>query len=145
MAVDKKQKTAIGGAIGALLIMVLGYFGINGLSTPKEFKAPDGQMLTTQNLLSNITGQNQTVYVSKSGDKYHLENCRHLRLRAKIPISIATATEEGYEPCKTCKPNEQISYIPSETVPEQAPPTPEQKKPATKDKTKSQPTVDDAD
>ncbi len=112
MAVSKKQKTAIGGVIGALLIAVLGYFGVNGLGTPNQFTSPTGQLLTTENLLSNITGQNQTVYVTKTGEKYHVEGCRHLRFRSKIPISIANAIEEGYEPCKTCNPDEKINYIP---------------------------------
>lgn len=143
MAVSKKQKTVVGGAIGALLIAVLGYFGVNGLSTPKEFVSPGGQMLTTENLLSNITGQNQTVYVTKSGTKYHLEECRHLKLRNKIPISIANAVEEGYEPCKTCKPDEKINYIPPETLPLPGPTT--QKAPAGQQKTLPQPTVEDPD
>ncbi|MCB5246802.1 MAG: hypothetical protein LHW57_02085 [Candidatus Cloacimonetes bacterium] len=124
MAVNKKQKTAIGGVVAALLIAVLGYFGINGFGTPNQFTSPNGQLLTTENLLSNISGQNQTVYVTKTGEKYHLEGCRHLRFRSKIPIAVATAIEEGYEPCKTCKPDEQINYTPQPSYPETSYPQP---------------------
>lgn len=100
MAVNKKQKTAIGGVVAALLIAVLGYFGINGFGTPNQFTSPNGQLLTTENLLSNISGQNQTVYVTKTGEKYHLEGCRHLRFRSKIPIEawqLAEALPRGWE------------------------------------------------
>lgn len=150
MAINKKQKTAIGGVIGALLVAGLGYLGVNGLGTPNQFTTPNGQLLTTENLIGNLTGQNQTVYVTKSGDKYHLENCRYLRLRSKIPINIANAREEGYDPCKTCKPDEQISYTPLPNYPEQTSPqgpTPPQQrqKPSGSTRTKPQPTVDDAD
>ncbi|MBP7204945.1 MAG: hypothetical protein KBA54_00350 [Candidatus Cloacimonetes bacterium] len=145
MAVSKKQKTAIGGVIGAILIAVLGYLGINGLGTPNQFTSPTGQLLTTENLLNNITGQNQTVYVTKSGDKYHLEGCRHLRFRSKIPISIANAVEEGYEPCKTCKPNEQVTYIPQETYPQPTTTPPQSKKPAESRKKTPEPIMEDPD
>ena len=145
MAVSKKQKTAIGGVVGAILIAVLGYLGINGLGTPNPFTSPTGQLLTTENLLNNITGQNQSLYVTKSGDKYDLEGGRHLRLRSKIPISIANAVEEGYEPCKTCKPNEQVTYIPQETYPQPTTTTPQTKKPAESRKKTPEPIMEDPD
>lgn len=127
---NKQQKTAIGGVVGALALAVVGYLGVNGLGTPNQFTTPNGNLLTTENLVGNLTGQNQTVYITKSGEKYHLEGCRHLRFSRKIPINIATAREEGYEPCKTCKPDQSINYIPlpSETNP--SPSSNEQKQPA---------------
>lgn len=150
MAINKKQKTAIGGVIGAVLLAGLGYLGINGLGTPNQFTSPTGQLLTTENLLSNVTGQNQTVYVTKSGDKYHLEGCRHLRLRSKIPISIANAIEEGYEPCKTCKPDQEINYnslpsYPQSTVPQGNTTPPQDQKPSSSTRKNSEPIVDDPD
>lgn len=46
----------------------------------------------------------QTVYITKTGKKYHKENCRYLH-SSKIPISLSDAKTKGYLPCKVCKPN----------------------------------------
>ena len=40
-----------------------------------------------------------TVYVTKSGKKYHLESCRW----GDKPISLAKA-RESYSPCAKCNP-----------------------------------------
>ena len=45
----------------------------------------------------------QTVYVTKSGTKYHLESCSHLS-KSKIEKTLAEAKAANYQPCKTCKP-----------------------------------------
>ncbi|HOY84209.1 MAG TPA: hypothetical protein PLQ80_02790 [Candidatus Syntrophosphaera sp.] len=57
MAINKKQKTAIGGVIGAVLLAGLGYLGINGLGTPNQFTSPTGQLLTTENLPATSPGK----------------------------------------------------------------------------------------
>ena len=44
-----------------------------------------------------------TVYVTRTGEKYHRSDCRYLR-RSKIPKKKSEAIAEGYEPCKVCKP-----------------------------------------
>ena len=43
------------------------------------------------------------VYITKTGSKYHRENCSSLR-SSRIPISLSEAKQRGYEPCKICKP-----------------------------------------
>jgi len=43
-----------------------------------------------------------TVYVTKTGEKYHRDGCRYLR-RSKIPMSLKEAATR-YEPCSVCKP-----------------------------------------
>lgn len=45
----------------------------------------------------------QTVYVTKSGKKFHTENCRYYNSNA-IAIDISDAESQGYTPCKVCKP-----------------------------------------
>jgi hypothetical protein len=45
----------------------------------------------------------QTVYVTKTGKKYHTENCRYLK-DSKIAISLKDANAKGYLPCKVCNP-----------------------------------------
>ena len=43
-----------------------------------------------------------TVYITKTGARYHLDGCRHLHSR--IPVSLALAVKQGYTPCKVCRP-----------------------------------------
>jgi len=47
--------------------------------------------------------QETTVYITKSGSKYHRAGCRYLS-KSMIPISLKDAKERGYTPCKVCKP-----------------------------------------
>ena len=47
--------------------------------------------------------QEVTVYITKTGKKYHKGNCRHLK-KSKIKISLKDACNRGYTPCKACKP-----------------------------------------
>lgn len=44
----------------------------------------------------------QTVYVTKSGTKYHCEDCQHLG-HSKLGIELSQATGM-YEPCSRCRP-----------------------------------------
>ncbi|MBA7713009.1 hypothetical protein ES703_122004 [subsurface metagenome] len=44
-----------------------------------------------------------TVYVTRTGRKYHRSGCRYLR-RSKIAISLEDAKSQGYTPCSICKP-----------------------------------------
>ena len=62
----------------------------SGVSVPKP-KLPEDE-----------TPQAATVYVTKTGKKYHRSSCSFLR-RSKIPISLAAA-KLGYGPCARCKP-----------------------------------------
>lgn len=43
-----------------------------------------------------------TVYVTKSGKKYHRGTCRFLA-KSKIPISLSQAKKRGLTACKVCK------------------------------------------
>lgn len=43
-----------------------------------------------------------TVYVTKSGKKYHRAGCRHLS-KSKIAIELDKA-KKSYSPCSVCKP-----------------------------------------
>jgi micrococcal nuclease len=47
----------------------------------------------------------QTVYVTNSGSKYHIEDCSSLR-RSRIAVTLADAVRSGYEPCSVCNPPE---------------------------------------
>ena len=43
-----------------------------------------------------------TVYITRTGKKYHRGSCRYLR-SSKIPISLTNA-KRGYSPCSVCDP-----------------------------------------
>ncbi len=42
-----------------------------------------------------------TVYITKTGSKYHRLGCRYLS-KSSIPISLEDAKARGYEPCSVC-------------------------------------------
>ena len=44
-----------------------------------------------------------TVYVTKTGKKYHSDGCRSLS-NSKIETTLQSAVDKGYEACKVCKP-----------------------------------------
>jgi hypothetical protein len=44
-----------------------------------------------------------TVYVTRTGERYHRASCQHLR-RSSIPMSLSEAKRAGYTPCKVCRP-----------------------------------------
>lgn len=44
-----------------------------------------------------------TVYITKTGKKYHRGSCSYLR-RSKIRISLRDACARGYTPCSRCNP-----------------------------------------
>ena len=57
-----------------------------------------------------------TVYVTRTGSKYHKAGCTYLRGSKKIPISLEGA-KERYSPCSRCGPpqsllNEELKKLP---------------------------------
>ena len=44
-----------------------------------------------------------TVYITKTGEKYHRDGCRHLK-KSKIAIDYNDARARGYDPCSVCNP-----------------------------------------
>lgn len=48
--------------------------------------------------------ESSTVFVTKYGEKYHIDLCFHLR-KSKFPIDLDAALQRGYEPCKNCHNN----------------------------------------
>lgn len=61
-----------------------------GLWSPREEKKPEVR-------------EDTTVYITKTGKKYHTEDCRYLS-KSKIPISLKEAIQRGYTPCSVCSP-----------------------------------------
>lgn len=46
--------------------------------------------------------QSVTVFITKTGAKYHRDGCRYLS-KSRIPISLSDA-KSGYTPCSVCNP-----------------------------------------
>jgi cell division septation protein DedD len=44
-----------------------------------------------------------TVYVTKTGEKYHISSCSYLA-KSKISISLSAAKKQGYTACSRCDP-----------------------------------------
>jgi len=49
------------------------------------------------------SSQAQSVYVTKTGDKYHKSSCQHLN-DSKQKMEFQEALKLGYKACKDCKP-----------------------------------------
>lgn len=45
----------------------------------------------------------ETVYVTKTGEKYHRGSCGYLS-KSKIAMELSEAKAGGYTPCSRCKP-----------------------------------------
>lgn len=50
----------------------------------------------------NNVEMSQTVYITKTGDRYHKEDCYHLKGHDSFPVSLYEALEKNLTPCKTC-------------------------------------------
>ena len=46
--------------------------------------------------------QNQTVYITEKGKKYHREYCRTTKNSNTTAISLSKALSMGYSACKVC-------------------------------------------
>ena len=57
-------------------------------------------------LVKQLTAQ--TVYITKSGEKYHKASCKYLKYSQK-EIKLEVAISKGYEACKVCKPSSKKS------------------------------------
>jgi hypothetical protein len=50
-----------------------------------------------------VPGASATVYITKTGKKFHRAGCDYLR-KSRIPISRDEADRQGYGPCSVCDP-----------------------------------------
>jgi hypothetical protein len=78
-----------------ILTLILAVFMLASVAAiaPARNPAPQQQTQTKE----------QTVYITKTGKKYHTASCRYLS-KSKIPISLKDAKANGYTPCSVCKP-----------------------------------------
>jgi hypothetical protein len=50
------------------------------------------------------TSKEQTVFVTRTGKKYHRDGCQYLR-QSKRKIELSSAINKGFTPCKVCRPS----------------------------------------
>jgi endonuclease YncB( thermonuclease family) len=70
---------------------------------PWLYRSPNGSGI--QNFLADspvAKRTEETVYITRTGAKYHRSGCHYLK--SIIPISIDDAKKRGYSPCSICKP-----------------------------------------
>src|SRR5688500_17421093 len=58
-------------------------------------------------ILGSHSAFSQTVYVTKTGEKYHDDGCRYLS-RSKISTTLQDAKANGYTGCSVCKPSSTV-------------------------------------
>ena len=83
-------------------------FRIDGMRIPSQPMISSG--IGVQEVIKSVQDlpavdedlQSETVYVTRTGKKYHLNHCSSLR-RSKIEISLADP-KFRYTPCSRCNP-----------------------------------------
>ena len=86
---------AVLAALLAVIILLMLFINSFGLSE-KNVNPP----------ASSIPYGDRVVYVTKNGDKYHREDCIHIKYHEKMAISASEALKNGYQPCAVCLPDD---------------------------------------
>ena len=113
--------------LAAILLLFLSLPAVTG---SRANDAKPGDNVSTPGTVSTVAEQRSnsnskaseekdvTVYVTKSGTKYHRANCSHLK--SKIPILLSDA-EKRYTPCSVCHPPTSVSAKPSKQANSKSP------------------------
>jgi cell division septation protein DedD len=78
----------------------------NPIETPtatEEAKKTPTKTPAPKDVKPSIRYNGATVYVTKSGKKFHREDCSALS-KSKIPMLFEEASAKNYTPCGLCKP-----------------------------------------
>lgn len=75
----------------------------------------------TSTVSASATSGSAEVYLTKTGDCYHLDGCTCLR-RSKIPTTLQDAVNRGFYPCSKCNPG--TLDVTSSAAPAQSTPAP---------------------
>lgn len=76
-------------------IIVVLLLTVSGCGSKSDSKSTTSQV---------VTNKEQTVFVTRTGKKYHRDGCQYLR-QSKRKIELSSATKKGYTPCKVCRPS----------------------------------------
>lgn len=90
-------------ALLLVAVLVLLSVAVGCGSQTSDRSASSEQSTSTAQAAPQIENDQLTVYVTETGQRYHLSTCRTLRGGGR-PISLADAKRRGYTPCKVCQP-----------------------------------------
>ena len=95
-------------AICVILITCLMVFVSRSPSLTDSTPAPkpiQHSIMESNATVENVDNATEIVVVTRTGDKYHLPDCQHVRGKDDvIELTKQKAIEAGYEACKICKP-----------------------------------------
>lgn len=77
----------------------------DGLTTggiPMPTPTPATRKLSEGQTTGATEPEEETVYITRTGSKYHRSGCQYLR-RSRIPVSLKEA-KQSYGPCSVCRP-----------------------------------------
>jgi hypothetical protein len=72
-----------------------------GTTPTQQGQTQTGQRPSKAEPRTGTDDENRTVYVTRTGKKYHGTNCCYLS-RGRTPISLKEARKQGYTPCSRC-------------------------------------------
>jgi len=74
-----------------------------GMWASPRSASPHPEKPTVTETIKPPDTQDEIVYITKTGSKYHRGSCSYLK-KSKIPISKKDAKARGYGPCSRCRP-----------------------------------------
>jgi hypothetical protein len=83
-----------------LLVVALGLGVALGVAQQRPF---DLSHQFTTALVAQEDPAKITVFITRTGEKYHRDGCRYLS-RSKIATTLKDAVANGYGPCSVCRP-----------------------------------------
>lgn len=83
------------------LVVLVACLSLGGLQAPLAYSA-DRLALAAHEHLDDDPATT-TVYITKTGEKYHRGGCSSLR-RSQFAVSLKEAVQRGFGPCKICRP-----------------------------------------
>ena len=72
---------------------------------PTSKRAPPEKADVSEDAGNTDNSEDPTVYVTRTGKKYHRGSCSYLR-KSRIPAKLSEAKRQGYTPCSRCRPPE---------------------------------------
>lgn len=73
----------------------------SGYEDGKHVASLNSSSTSSSSTSSRTTPEEQTVYITRTGSKYHRDGCQYLN-QSKIPISLSDAQAQGYTACSKC-------------------------------------------
>lgn len=92
---------AVSGVIAAVAAAGVLLSCLVGIGDNKAQSVPDTTSFA-ENISEDEPSQSIVVYITKTGERYHKEDCRHIAGHDVIEVTIEEAENNGYTPCKDC-------------------------------------------